>query len=50
MSAVHAGRPKSSDHKLALAATQRRRHAACRVLSAIEEVRCPRCAAKHSLR
>jgi hypothetical protein len=38
MSAVHSGCMKSDDHKQAIAAAQRRRHAACRVLRAIEEV------------
>lgn len=38
MSALHSGRPKAEDHRQALAAAQRRRHAATRVLRAIEEV------------
>jgi len=32
------GRVKDEDHRQAIAASQRRRHAACRVLSAIEQV------------
>ena len=40
MSALHSGRPKAEDHRQALAAAQRRRHAATRVLRAIEEVQC----------
>ena len=39
LSAKLTGRPKGDDHRVAIAAAQRRRHAACRVLHAIEEVR-----------
>ena len=38
-SAKMLGRSKTEDHRLAIAAAQRRRHAACRVLRAVEEVR-----------
>lgn len=39
LSAKLAGRAKPEDHRQAIAAAQRRRHAACRVLRAVEEVR-----------
>ncbi len=32
------GRPKSAEHRMAIAAAQRRRHAAARVLKAVEDV------------
>ena len=38
-SAKMLGRSKTEDHRLAIAVAQRRRHAACRVLRAVEEVR-----------
>lgn len=47
LSAVQSGRPKSDDHRQAIAAAQRRRHAACRVLRAIEEVQEPHAAVLH---